>query len=127
LYLRPEAHPDEEKGIFFVMPVSVVQQNREQIAKLCQQYRVARLELIGSAASEAEFDPEQSDIDLLVEFAGHDHLFDRYFDLKEALEQLFQRPVDLLMTRAIRNPYFLREIARQKVVLYEQSHSGNLE
>lgn len=46
------------------MPVGVVQQNREQIAMLCQQYRVARLELIGSASSEAEFDPEQSDINL---------------------------------------------------------------
>ncbi len=63
----PEAlqHAAEaKKSIFLTMPVGVVQQNREQIAMLCQQYRVARLELIGSASSEAEFDPEQSDINL---------------------------------------------------------------
>ncbi len=109
------------------MPVSLVQQHREQIEKLCQQYRVARLELIGSATSEAEFDPERSDIDLLVEFVGREQLFDRYFDLKQALEQLFQRPVDLLMERAIRNPYFRREVERRRVVLYEQPNRGTAE
>ncbi|MCS7065471.1 MAG: nucleotidyltransferase domain-containing protein [Fimbriimonadales bacterium] len=106
------------------MPVQIVQQNRDEIARLCQQYGVARLELIGSATSEVAFDPSRSDIDLLVEFEGSERLFSRYFDLKEALEQLFQRPVDLLVKRAIRNPYFQREIERQRVVLYEKSGGG---
>lgn len=106
------------------MPVPIVQQNRAKIEQLCRRYGVARLELIGSATSETEFDPLRSDVDLLVEFEDSEQLFSRYFDLKEALEQLFQRPVDLLMKRAIRNPYFQREIEKQRVVLYEQSNSS---
>lgn len=106
------------------MPVPIVQQNRDKIEQLCRRYGVARLELIGSATSETEFDPLRSDVDLLVEFEDSEQLFSRYFDLKEALEQLFQRPVDLLMKRAIRNPYFQREIEKQRVVLYEQSNSS---
>ncbi|BCW95217.1 MAG: nucleotidyltransferase domain-containing protein [Fimbriimonadales bacterium] len=100
------------------MPVATVSQNREQIAQLCRQYGVARLELIGSATSEAAFDPEHSDIDLLIEFEGSEALFARYMDLKFALEELFQRPVDLIMKRAIRNPYFLQEVEATSVLIY---------
>ncbi|MFQ5614711.1 MAG: nucleotidyltransferase family protein [Anaerolineae bacterium] len=52
---------------------------------------------------------QRSDLDFLVEFADFYALgaFDRYFGLKEDLEQLFQRPVDLVEVKAIRNPYFL--------------------
>ena len=32
--------------------------------------------------------------------------FDAYFGLKEDLEKLFARRVDLVMTKALRNPYF---------------------
>jgi predicted nucleotidyltransferase len=43
---------------------------------------------------------------------------DTYFGLLEALEDLFQRPVDLIMVRAIKNPYFIQAINQTRVVLY---------
>jgi hypothetical protein len=36
----------------------------------------------------------------------------------ENLERLFGRPVDLVMARAIRNPYFLESVNRTRTVLY---------
>jgi predicted nucleotidyltransferase len=80
---------------------------------------VLRLELFGSAATD-RFDPKSSDLDFLVEFesASHRELADHYFGLLEELEALFQRPVDLVMTRAIKNPYFLLGIERSRTLLY---------
>ena len=43
---------------------------------------------------------------------------DRYFGLLEALEALFGRPVDLVMTAAIKNPYFLQGIEPSRTLLY---------
>ena len=36
----------------------------------------------------------------------------------EALEQLFQRPVDLVVESAIKNPYFRESVERSKALLY---------
>jgi predicted nucleotidyltransferase len=38
--------------------------------------------------------------------------------LKEALEQLFQRPVDLVEVKAIKNPYFRQAVEQEKVLVY---------
>jgi len=80
---------------------------------------VKRLELFGSA-SRSDFNPEESDLDFLVAFADIYSLgaFDRYFGLKEDLEQLFQRSVDLVEVKAIRNPYFRQVIEQDKVLVY---------
>jgi hypothetical protein len=41
-----------------------------------------------------------------------------YFGLKEDLEALFRRPVDLVMFQAVRNPYIRAAIARDRQLLY---------
>jgi predicted nucleotidyltransferase len=74
------------RGILTYEMVDPLRQHIGQIERLCQQYGVARLELIGSALSEDTFDPALSDIDLLVEFEGNESLFARYIDLKLELE-----------------------------------------
>lgn len=56
----------------------------------------------------ADFEPGRSDLDVLVSF---DELppvdaYDADFSLKEGLEGLFHRPVDLVMERAVHNPHF---------------------
>lgn len=82
----------------------LVSQRRTEIDKLCRRHRVQRLELFGSAAGDG-FDPERSDVDFLVDFqplAEGEHV-DAYFGLREDLETLFNRPIDLAMSRAIRN------------------------
>ncbi|MCI0333009.1 MAG: nucleotidyltransferase domain-containing protein [Planctomycetes bacterium] len=98
---------------------SFITQHRDEIAEICRQYRVRRLELFGSAVGDG-FDTQRSDVDFLVEFeplADGEHA-DAYFGLLESLESLLSRPVDLVMTRAIRNPYFLQAIEPTRTILY---------
>lgn len=91
---------------------------RVELAALCRRFGVRRLELFGSAASGA-FDPERSDLDFVVEFnCDPAHLFDRYFGLKESLENLYSRPVDLVSEGASANPYFLASINRNRLPVY---------
>jgi hypothetical protein len=64
--------------------------------------------------------PGESDLDFLVEFAPlpSGAYADTFFDLKEALEQLLGRLVDLVVAAAIRNPYFRESVERTKTLLY---------
>ena len=76
-----------------------------EINIMCQKLNIKRLDLFGSITSET-LGPE-SDIDVLVEFDRKPgHLFDRYFELKEGLETLLGRPVDVVVMEPIKNPYF---------------------
>jgi uncharacterized protein len=91
----------------------------DEIAELCRRFRVQRLELFGSAAK-GNFISSLSDVDFLVEFESlpvGKHA-DTYFGLLEALEALFNRSVDLVMVRAIRNRYFLEAIEDSRMLLY---------
>ena len=97
----------------------VIEDKRAELDELCGKFRVRRLELFGSAA-DGSFDAATSDLDFLVEFLplkSGEH-FDTYFGLLEALQELFQRRVDLVMTKAIKNPYFLKSFNRMRVPLY---------
>jgi predicted nucleotidyltransferase len=97
----------------------LIEEKRDELLRLCAKYRVRRLELFGSALSD-QFDPATSDLDFLVEFlplqAGE--RADAYFELLNALRELFQRNVDLVMAKAIRNRYFLESINRSRTLLY---------
>jgi predicted nucleotidyltransferase len=98
---------------------ALVTEKREQIVDLCRRYRVRALELFGSAASDC-FDPATSDFDFLVDYevlSPKEHAA-CYFGLLFALEDLFGREVDLVEISAVRNPYFLRAIARERVSIY---------
>ena len=97
----------------------LIENNRLMLQQLCASYRVRRLDLFGSALG-GRFDPETSDLDFLVEFEDLDlsQYADAYFGLLEALQDLFGRPVDLVMLSAVKNPYFLQEIERTRTMLY---------
>lgn len=90
-----------------------------QIVALCRRYHVRRLDVFGSAAT-GRFDPQTSDLDFLVEFypVPRGQHADTYFGLLEGLQDLFQRPVDLVMDRAVSNPYFRRTIEQTREQLY---------
>ncbi|MGO1590834.1 MAG: nucleotidyltransferase family protein [Ancrocorticia sp.] len=78
----------------------------EAIRRACQQFDVERLRVFGSAVSN-RFDPATSDVDFLVDFnPDNDNLFADFFDLKEELERIVGRSVDLVDASAVRNPYF---------------------
>lgn len=78
----------------------------EAIRRPCEKHRVRRLRVFGSVLTD-RFDPEHSDVDFLVDFLpGNDNLFHDYFDLKDELERILGREVDLVDASAVRNPYF---------------------
>lgn len=104
--------------------ISLVTENRARIAELCRTQNVTRLEIFGSAVTDA-FDPETSDIDMIVDLGPYsDDIADRYLDLAYGLEEILGRSVDLITSRSIKNPYFRMVVDRQRETIYE---NGNRE
>lgn len=97
----------------------IVRDNLPHITRLCQQHRVQRLFLVGSALTD-RFDPARSDVDFIVVFEPFERLGwdDPYFKLLEALQTLLGRPVDLIEARTLRNPYLIASLNRSKTLLY---------
>jgi uncharacterized protein len=106
-------------GASEVVMLRLLQQHRRALGDLCERYGVARLEVFGSAAR-GDFDPARSDLDFLVSFQRRADLdrFVQYFGLKEDLEALFGRHIDLVMMEALRNPYFIEGVNESRVLLY---------
>jgi predicted nucleotidyltransferase len=89
---------------------------KSDIEHVCRELRIQRPDLIGSATRDDFSD--DSDIDVLVTFEGDEHLFDRYFSLKEKLEDIFKRKVDVIEERAAKNPFFRKTVNRDRIKLY---------
>lgn len=89
-----------------------------EISKLCKKHFVKSLYAFGSILSD-KFNDE-SDIDLIVDFSNMntEDYADNYFDLKFSLQDIFNRPIDLLESKALKNPYFLEKINKQKKLVY---------
>jgi hypothetical protein len=100
--------------------IALVEDKMAEINKLCAKYNVLRLEVFGSAATGEEFDPERSDFDFLVEFHRTETInaADQYFGLLEELEGVFHRHVDLVESKAMRNPYFIKGVNETRKLLY---------
>ncbi len=99
---------------------SVVENQSEEIKKLCLKFKVKRLELFGSATKDG-LEYTLNDIDFLVELdeVGFIEHSDAYFGLKEELETALGYPVDLVETKAIKNPYFLESVNKSRILVYE--------
>jgi predicted nucleotidyltransferase len=97
----------------------VIARHRAEIETLCRRFRIRRLDLFGSALGE-RFDPDASDVDVLVEFdtGGEFDYYGTYFGLKEGLEQLLGRPVDVVSVTSIDNPYFRAQVMQTRETLY---------
>lgn len=93
---------------------------RPEIERLCRVMPVKRLGLFGSALTR-DFSPG-SDVDVLVVFDADEKvdLFKTYFELKEELEKIFGREVDLIVDKPFRNPIFRESVERTKTVIYER-------
>ncbi len=96
-----------------------IKQKLAEIETLCRRHHVLRLDLFGSAAT-GQDRPGESDLDFLVEFVTvpPGSYADAYFGLLESLEQLFDRPVDLVVESAIKNPYFRESVERTRARVY---------
>jgi len=91
---------------------------KKQINELCVTHKVKSLYAFGSVLT-SKFSTS-SDIDLIVDFKEIDvkDYADNYFDLKFSLQEIFNRPVDLLEERAIKNPYFKQAVNKTKELVY---------
>ena len=100
--------------------IAAVEKKRSQLAEVCREFHVRRLELFGSSVAEDRFDPDSSDLDFLVEFQRSSEMnpAEQYFGLWEALKQLFARDIDLVTVRSLRNPYFIKSVNATREALY---------
>lgn len=96
-----------------------LEEKREAIAEACVRHGVARLDAFGSALRD-DFRPDESDLDLLVEFVPMEPYarVDAYFGMLEELRVLLGSEIDLVMAGAVKNPYIARDIERTKRTLY---------
>lgn len=87
------------------------------IEAYCQRWRIAELALFGSVLRE-DFSPE-SDIDVLVTFEPDARwsLFD-LVDMRDEIEALLGRSVDLVTRGGLRNPFRRHEILTSRQVVY---------
>ncbi|MDE6792663.1 MAG: nucleotidyltransferase domain-containing protein [Muribaculaceae bacterium] len=100
--------------------MKLIELSISKIFDLCKQYKVKTLSVFGSILTE-KFN-ESSDVDLLVDFHPIDFekedYVSNYFGLRDALEQLFGRRVDLIEEKGLRNKYFISAVNRSKQVIY---------
>ena len=99
--------------------ISVIEIQRDRIAAACARHGVLRLDAFGSAVR-GDFRPDNSDVDLLVEFGPMDPYarVDAYFDLLDDLRGILGTAVDLVMVDAVKNRYIAADIRRTKQALY---------
>ena len=96
----------------------LIKKNLPAIRDLCQAHQVSALHAFGSVLR-PDFGPN-SDVDFLVVFdpPGEQGAFRQYFELKEALEMLLDRNVDLVSARSITNPFFMQQVESTKQPVY---------
>jgi hypothetical protein len=96
----------------------LIENNLDAIARLCRRHGVRRMSVFGSILR-SDFDPQHSDVDLLVEFEDHAAGdFTNFLDLKESLEALLGHSVDLVELSAIRNRRLRYYIEQSQSPLY---------
>jgi uncharacterized protein len=96
----------------------LIDDNLDEIGRLCRLHGVRKLEVFGSVLR-SDFDPRRSDVDVLVEFESRvASSFANFLDLKEALERLLERPVDLVELHTVRNRRLRHYIEQSKSPVY---------
>jgi len=92
---------------------------QEEIAELCRKHHVRRLSVFGSAVRD-DFDPERSDVDVIVEFEEFpiEEYLDNKWSLYDGLSAKFSRKIDLLTWESLKNPVIRKEVEATHVMLY---------
>ncbi len=103
--------------------IDLITDNLDAIGELCRRYVVRKLEVFGSAAT-GEWDPESSDIDLIVDFEDSpQRRVDRFLGLADDMEALFGRRVDLIIDKPFENPYFRYSVKKSRRTIFESADS----
>ncbi|MBS1598060.1 MAG: nucleotidyltransferase domain-containing protein [Bacteroidetes bacterium] len=98
--------------------MTIIDKHIDDISKLCGTHKVKNLFAFGSALT-ANFN-QFSDLDFMVDFEAMDisKYADNYYGLKFSLEDIFKKPIDLLEEKAIKNPYFLEVVNKNRRLIY---------
>lgn len=98
-----------------------LEKSHSAVIQALQAHGVIKAYLFGSALT-PDFRSD-SDMDLLVTFGDVPLLdfADNFFGLKEKLETVLGRRVDLVIEKDLRNPYLIASINRTKKLLYDRS------
>jgi predicted nucleotidyltransferase len=98
--------------------MGLIETYKNQIHRLCENHKVRTLYSFGSVNT-AKF-TKDSDIDLVVDFKIEDPIeyADNYFDLKFELEKILNRQIDLLESKALRNPFLKASIDKTKILVF---------
>ncbi|MDE6269174.1 MAG: nucleotidyltransferase domain-containing protein [Muribaculaceae bacterium] len=100
--------------------MKLIEINLSRIFDLCRTHKVKTLSVFGSILTD-RFN-EDSDVDMLVDFESFDHdeidYVNNYFGLRDSLENLFNRKVDLIEEKGLRNKYFIADVNRTKRLIY---------
>lgn len=99
--------------------VRLLEDNRRAIEDLCQRYRIARLDVFGSALRD-DFRPGESDLDLLVEFGPMSpyERADAYFGFLDELRSLIGIDIDLVVSGAVKNRIIAADIESSRQAFY---------
>ena len=97
---------------------SIISDKLNELNKLCATFNVKAMYAFGSVCTDKFY--ENSDIDFLITFNQMDYsdYADSYFDLQSKLSELFRRPVDLLTSNSLSNPYFIEKMEQTKQLIY---------
>lgn len=98
--------------------MNIIEQHLEQIQKICNKHKVDLMYVFGSSIT--QHFTESSDVDFLVKFGNVDlyDYFENLLNLKENLENILQRKVDILEMQAVKNPYLKKSIDNNKLLIY---------
>ncbi len=98
--------------------MNIVERNTEKLKRLCKKHKVSKLYVFGSVITDSF--TQESDIDFLVAFNSVElqEYADNYFDFKFSLQDLFNRKIDLLEEKAIKNPFVKKSIDNSKELIY---------
>lgn len=102
-----------------VSALEMLKEKQDEIRRLCEKHRVMSFGVFGSAAT-GHFN-ESSDLDFLVDFdpaLTAAQKAEAFFGLKEDLEMMFSRPVDLVTVASLTNPYFRDSVLEERHSLY---------
>jgi len=98
--------------------MNLIENHSKDIMELCKTHKVKSLYAFGSVLTD-KFNSE-SDVDLVVDFQQMDVLDygDNYYELKFSLENILKRNIDLLEQKALKNPYFIKNLNQTKKLIY---------
>lgn len=91
-----------------------------RIEDFCRRWKIKEFSLFGSVLTD-EFRSD-SDVDVLIRFLSNTgwSLYD-WVDMREELQEIFGRKVDLVAEEGLRNPFFIESINNNRKTLYVSS------